>query len=119
MPFGVKDLEDCAGMPTSQGSMLFVDDGPVAADSVHVGRLRAAGAIPLGKTNAPEFGTLQYTRSKALGVARNPWDLSRTPGRLERRARPRPSPPAWCRSPRPATAEGPPGSRRRSPDWWG
>jgi aspartyl-tRNA(Asn)/glutamyl-tRNA(Gln) amidotransferase subunit A len=80
VPFGVKDLEDCAGMPTSQGSMLFIDDGPVTTDSVHVGRLRAAGAIPLGKTAAPEFGTLQYTRSKALGVTRNPWDVTRTPG---------------------------------------
>jgi aspartyl-tRNA(Asn)/glutamyl-tRNA(Gln) amidotransferase subunit A len=80
VPFGVKDLEDCAGMPTSQGSLLFLGDGPVAADSVHVARLRAADAIAVGKTNAPEFGTLQYTRSKALGVARNPWDPSRTPG---------------------------------------
>ncbi len=80
VPFGVKDLEDCAGMPTSQGSLLFLGDPPVAADSIHVARLRAAGAIPVGKTNAPEFGTLQYTRSKALGVARNPWDPTRTPG---------------------------------------
>jgi len=80
VPFGVKDLEDCAGMPTSQGSLLFLGDPPVATDSIQVARLRAAGAIPVGKTNAPEFGTLQYTRSKALGVARNPWDVTRTPG---------------------------------------
>jgi aspartyl-tRNA(Asn)/glutamyl-tRNA(Gln) amidotransferase subunit A len=80
VPFGVKDLEDCAGMPTTHGSMLFADDGPVAADSIHVGRLRAAGAIPIGKTAAPEFGTLQFTRSKALGVTRNPWDQTCTPG---------------------------------------
>src|SRR3954468_11922235 len=50
VPFGVKDLEDCAGMPTSHGSLLYVDHGPVAEDSVHVGRLRAAGAVPVGKT---------------------------------------------------------------------
>jgi len=80
VPFGVKDLEDCAGMPTTQGSLLFVDQGPVAEDSIHVARLRAAGAIAIGKTAAPEFGTLQFTRSKALGVTRNPWDLTRTPG---------------------------------------
>jgi aspartyl-tRNA(Asn)/glutamyl-tRNA(Gln) amidotransferase subunit A len=80
VPFGAKDLEDCAGMPTSQGSLLFLGDPPVAHDSIHVARLRAAGAIPLGKTAAPEFGTLQYTRSKALGVTRNPWDPSKTPG---------------------------------------
>jgi len=80
VPFGVKDLEDCAGMPTSHGSLLYAGAGPVTEDSIHVARLRAAGAIPIGKTAAPEFGTLQFTRSKALGVTRNPWDLTRTPG---------------------------------------
>ena len=80
VPFGVKDLEDCAGMPTTHGSLLFIDDGPVADDSIHVGRLRAAGAIPIGKTATPEFGTIQFTRSKALGVTRNPWDPTCTPG---------------------------------------
>ncbi len=80
VPLGVKDLEDCAGMPTSHGSLLFVDRPPVVADSEHLARLRAAGAIPIGKTAAPEFGTIQFTRSKALGVSRNPWDLTRTPG---------------------------------------
>jgi aspartyl-tRNA(Asn)/glutamyl-tRNA(Gln) amidotransferase subunit A len=80
VPFGVKDLEDCAGMPTSHGSLLFLDRGPVAADSLHVARLRAAGAIPVGKTAAPEFGTLHYTKTKAWGVTRNAWDPSRTPG---------------------------------------
>lgn len=80
VPFGVKDLEDCAGMPTSHGSLLYLDDGPVAEDSEHVRRLRTAGAIPIGKTAAPEFGTIQYTRTKAWGTTRNPWDPSRTPG---------------------------------------
>src|SRR3954470_8620214 len=65
VPFGVKDLEDCAGMPTSHGSLLFKDRGPVAADSVHVARLRAAGAIPVGKTAAPEFGATCFTNTKA------------------------------------------------------
>jgi aspartyl-tRNA(Asn)/glutamyl-tRNA(Gln) amidotransferase subunit A len=80
VPFGVKDLEDCAGMPTSHGSLLYVGQGPVSTDSEHVRRLRDAGAIPLGKTAAPEFGTIQYTRTKAWGTTRNPWDPSRTPG---------------------------------------
>ncbi len=80
VPFGVKDLEDCAGMPTTQGSLLFAGRGPVAEDSVHVARLRAAGAIPIGKTATPEFGTLQYTRNKLHGVTRNPWNLDVTPG---------------------------------------
>ena len=80
VPIGVKDLEDCAGMPTSHGSLVYKGRGPVPADSVHVARLRAAGAVPIGKTAAPEFGTLNFTKTPAWGVTRNPWDLSRTPG---------------------------------------
>jgi aspartyl-tRNA(Asn)/glutamyl-tRNA(Gln) amidotransferase subunit A len=80
VPFGVKDLDDCAGMPTSHGSLLYKGRGPVDADSIHVARLRAAGGVPIGKTAAPEFGTLSFTKTKAWGITRNPWDLSRTPG---------------------------------------
>lgn len=80
VPFGVKDLEDCAGMPTSHGSLLYKGRPPVDHDSVHVGRLRAAGAIPIGKTAAPEFGATCYTSTPAWGTARNPWDPTRTPG---------------------------------------
>jgi aspartyl-tRNA(Asn)/glutamyl-tRNA(Gln) amidotransferase subunit A len=80
VPFGVKDLEDCAGMPTSHGSLLFKGRPAVAADSVHVARLRAAGAVPVGKTAAPEFGTPAFTSTRAWGTTRNPWNLSRTPG---------------------------------------
>jgi aspartyl-tRNA(Asn)/glutamyl-tRNA(Gln) amidotransferase subunit A len=79
VPFGVKDLDDCAGMPTSHGSLLY--KGRVAAaDSIHVARLRAAGGVPVGKTAAPEFGTLNFTKTKAFGVTRNPWNTDRTPG---------------------------------------
>lgn len=80
VPIGVKDLEDCAGMPTSRGSLLYKGRGPVAADSVHLARLRAAGAVPIGKTAAPEFGTLNFTKTKAWGITRNPWNIERTPG---------------------------------------
>jgi len=80
VPFGVKDLEDCAGFVTSQGSLLHVADPPVTTDSIHVARLRAAGAVPIGKTAAPEFGTLNFTKTKAWGITRNPWDPTRTPG---------------------------------------
>jgi aspartyl-tRNA(Asn)/glutamyl-tRNA(Gln) amidotransferase subunit A len=80
VPIGVKDLEDCAGMPTSHGSLVYKGRGPVAADSIHLGRLRAAGAVPVGKTAAPEFGTLNFTKTKAWGITRNPWALDRTPG---------------------------------------
>src|SRR5438132_3830931 len=71
VPFGVKDLEDCAGMPTSQGSLLYKGRAPVAENSVHVGRLRAAGALPIGKTAAPEFGVTAFTHTKAWGTTRN------------------------------------------------
>jgi Asp-tRNA(Asn)/Glu-tRNA(Gln) amidotransferase A subunit family amidase len=80
VPFGVKDLEDCAGMPTTRGSRWFLGQPPVAHDDLHVARLRAAGAIPIGKTAAPEFGAWAYTASPALGVTRNPWNPERTPG---------------------------------------
>src|SRR3954471_14605616 len=80
VPFGVKDLEDCAGMPTSHGSLLFKGRPPVAEDSVHVARLRAAGAVPVGKTAAPEFGAVAYTSTPAWGTTRNPWNTERTPG---------------------------------------
>jgi aspartyl-tRNA(Asn)/glutamyl-tRNA(Gln) amidotransferase subunit A len=80
VPFGVKDLDDCEGMPTSQGSLWFKGGPPAAADAIHVARFRAAGAVPVGKTAVPEFGTWAYTATKAWGVTRNPWDPSRTPG---------------------------------------
>lgn len=80
VPIGVKDLEDCAGMPTTHGSLVYADRGPVETDSVHLARLRAAGAVPVGKTAAPEFGTLNFTKTKVFGVARNPWNPDRTPG---------------------------------------
>ncbi len=80
VPFGIKDLEDCAGMPTGHGSVPWTGRPPVEHDSIHVGRMRAAGAVPVGKTAAPEFGTLNFTRNKATGTTRNPWDPTRTPG---------------------------------------
>lgn len=80
VPVGIKDLEDCEGMPTSHGSLLYKGRPPAEKDSLHVSRLRRAGAVPIGKTAAPEFGAMSFTRSKAWGVTRNPWSLERTPG---------------------------------------
>ena len=80
VPFGVKDLEDCLGMPTTRGSRWYADAGPATRDDIHVERLRAAGAIPIGKTAAPEFGAFGYTASPLHGITRNPWNLDRTPG---------------------------------------
>jgi len=80
VPLAVKDLHDCAGMPTSHGSLWFKGGPPAAADDIDVARLRAAGAVPVGKSAAPEFGIVSFASTKAWGITRNPWDLERTPG---------------------------------------
>jgi aspartyl-tRNA(Asn)/glutamyl-tRNA(Gln) amidotransferase subunit A len=79
VPFAVKDLEDVAGMRTTYGSPLYVDN-LASADSLNVARLRAAGAHPIGKTNTPEFGAYMQTDNRVFGPTRNPWNLDRTPG---------------------------------------
>ncbi|MER7500939.1 amidase [Nonomuraea pusilla] len=80
VPFGVKDLEDCAGMPTRAGSLLLSGAPPAGADSPLVGRLRRAGAIPVGKTATAEFGFDSATSTRLHGPTRNPWSPSLTPG---------------------------------------
>ena len=79
IPLGVKDLENVAGLVTSHGSWLFRDN-VARQDDIHVARLRAAGAIPIAKTNAPEFGPMPITKNLLHGVTRSPWDVERTPG---------------------------------------
>jgi aspartyl-tRNA(Asn)/glutamyl-tRNA(Gln) amidotransferase subunit A len=79
IPVGVKDLEHVAGMVTSFGSIPFKDN-VVRHDSIQVARLKAAGAIIVGKTNTPEFGYTGFTKNRLFGVTRNPWDRERTPG---------------------------------------
>jgi len=80
VPLAVKDMEDCAGMPTGNGTLLVEDDAPKQADSIQVARLRAVGAVPVGKTTTAEFGMDSATCTKACGVTRNPWNLDLTPG---------------------------------------
>jgi aspartyl-tRNA(Asn)/glutamyl-tRNA(Gln) amidotransferase subunit A len=79
VPFGVKDEQDVAGMATTYGSIPFRDH-VVARDATIVARLRAAGAIPVGKTNLPEFGSTAFTKNRLFGVTRSPWNVERTPG---------------------------------------
>jgi len=79
VPLAVKDLEATARLRTTYGSARFADFVP-EHDSLAVERLRAAGAIVVGKTNTPEFGLLGETRSALAGETRNPWDLERTTG---------------------------------------
>lgn len=79
VPFAVKDLVNTAGVRTTFGSVALADNVP-AADSPSVARLKAAGAILVGKTTTPEFGHKCFTDAPLFGRTANPWDLSRTPG---------------------------------------
>ena len=76
VPIAVKDVEDVTGEVTRFGTDAFTK--PAAQDSELVRRLRAAGAIILGKTNLPELASMGDTEGPAFGVTRNPWDTDRS-----------------------------------------
>ncbi|HWH95478.1 MAG TPA: amidase [Baekduia sp.] len=78
VPVAIKDDVDVAGEATAWGTAAHA--GPVARDAEVVRRLRAAGAIILGKTLVPELTMLPATDTITFGSARNPFDVSRTPG---------------------------------------
>lgn len=80
IPFLVKDLADVAGMRTTCGTRMLADAPLATTDHLTVARLRAAGAIPVGKTNTPEFAYTAATHNPLWGVTRNPWNLERSPG---------------------------------------
>src|SRR6201998_3947762 len=78
VPIAIKDDVDVAGEVTTYGR-----GGPrpaVTSDAEVVSRLRAAGAVIIGKTNVPELMMFPYTESLTFGATRNPWNLKRTPG---------------------------------------
>jgi len=79
VPIAIKDDTDVAGVVTARGSLAH-DGVPAAQDAEPVRRLRAAGAIILGKTHVPELEALAATESLAYGATRNPWDSARTSG---------------------------------------
>ena len=80
VPFLLKDLmAPLAGVPMSQGNRVLAKV-PSDCDAEIVRRYRKAGLIFVGKTNTPEFGLAPVTEPEAFGPARNPWDLTRTPG---------------------------------------
>ncbi len=79
LPVAVKDLANLRGLPTSLGSPVFAGQ-VAAADDPHVARLRAAGAIFVGKTNTPEFGLGSHSYNPVFGATRNPYDVSVTCG---------------------------------------
>lgn len=80
LPLLVKDLARCQGMVTTMGSTLFADAPPDDVDDVVVARLKAAGAIVIGRTNSPAFGHAPYTTNLLFGPSRNPWNPDRSPG---------------------------------------
>jgi amidase len=79
LPIAFKDLEPAVGFPQTKGSPIFRNLMP-EADSVLVERLRKAGAIPIGKTNVPEFGMGSQTYNNVYGITRNPYDTTKTAG---------------------------------------
>lgn len=78
VPVAVKEEIDVAGQVTTFGGRGNVT--AAAADAEVVRRLRAAGAVVIGKTAMPEFGQWPYTESAAHGLTRNPWDTARSAG---------------------------------------
>ncbi|HEY6822298.1 MAG TPA: amidase [Burkholderiales bacterium] len=79
LPIAYKDMIPTKGIRTTFGSPIYAQNIP-AADHLIVERLRAAGAITLGKTNTPEFGAGSQTFNAVFGATRNPYDLSKTCG---------------------------------------
>ena len=79
MPFTVKENIDLAGTPTTQ-AIPALAEAVAPVDAPQVERLRAAGVIPIGRTNLPDFGLRVHTDSALHGLTRNPWNPQRTAG---------------------------------------
>lgn len=79
VPVSIKDLAFTKGIRTTGGSKIYENFVP-EQDAVFVERLKAAGAIILGKTNTPEFGWIAITTNPVFGVSRNPWNTKYTTG---------------------------------------
>ncbi|WP_328726980.1 amidase [Streptomyces sp. NBC_00259] len=78
VPVAIKEENDVEGRVTTFGTAA--NTRPAPADSEVVRRLRAAGAVVIGKTNMPEFGLFPFTESTAHGSTRNPWSAEHSPG---------------------------------------
>lgn len=79
IPMTVKENIDLSGSPTTQGVVALKDAIP-PVEAPHVTQLKRAGAIPIGRTNMPDFGLRWHTDNALRGATKNPWDSSRTPG---------------------------------------
>ncbi|MGH2659949.1 MAG: amidase [Actinomycetota bacterium] len=80
LPLLVKDNTDVAGMRTTRGSRLLAEALPAEQDAIVVERLRAAGAVVVGKTNVPEFSFYGFTDNLLFGPTGNPWGHEWSPG---------------------------------------
>ena len=91
VPMGVKELVAVEGWPDTHGSLLYEDDDRRPQTPPRRRGCSAAGAVLVGLTTSPEFGSTNWTRTYLHGVTRNPWNPERTPGgssgRLGRRGR--------------------------------
>jgi amidase len=79
VPFTVKENIDVAGTPTTNGVVMRTD-AVAGTDAPSVARMRAAGAIPIGRTNLPDLGLRVATESSLHGITKNPWNSERTAG---------------------------------------
>jgi len=79
VPISMKDLTQTKGIRTTYGSRLYENNIP-DEDDVLVQRLKAAGAIIIGKTNTPELGAGMNTTNTLFGTTLNPWDMNKTSG---------------------------------------
>ena len=80
LPVSVKDLFDVAGQVTTAGSVVLKDAAPATADAPVVARVRAAGAVPVGRTNMTEFAYSGIGANPHYGTPGNPRDRARVPG---------------------------------------
>ena len=80
IPLLVKDMEEVQGVPSTYGSLVFADAPAGATDGLIPRRLKAAGAIVVGKTNQPEFAFAGFTDNLLYGATRNPWNVEASPG---------------------------------------
>jgi Asp-tRNA(Asn)/Glu-tRNA(Gln) amidotransferase A subunit family amidase len=80
LPLLVKDMARVKGHITASGSHLYADGPADEVDDTVVERLRAEGAIVIGRTNSPEFGATAYTSNLLFGTTRNPWNTEKSPG---------------------------------------
>jgi amidase len=79
VPITVKENVDVAGSATTEGVVAMAEAVP-SVDAPHIAQLRAAGAIPMARTNLPDFGLRWHTDNALRGATKNPWDAARTPG---------------------------------------